>query len=105
MFKTILIPALLATSALVLAGGPEICTGKGGCAEYQITKDCCAEHITTSSPGKQNPPKEKAPYLPTNSKCVPYTSNGINTGGMVDCCASRGAGSKEVKLALSADLC
>lgn len=43
MFKTILIPALLATSALVLAGGPEICTGKGGCAEYQITKDCCAD--------------------------------------------------------------
>ncbi|TIB97352.1 hypothetical protein E3Q18_02639 [Wallemia mellicola] len=95
MFKTILIPALLATSALVLAGGPEICTGKGGCAEYQITKDCCAE-VDHS---------EKAPYLPTNSKCVPYTNNGINTGGMVDCCASRGAGSKEVKLALSADLC
>ncbi|TIB78656.1 hypothetical protein E3Q06_04344 [Wallemia mellicola] len=93
MFKIILIPALLATSALVLAGGPEICTGKGGCAEYQITKDCCAEV------------DHSAHYDEQSRKCVPYTSNGINTGGMVDCCASRGAGSKEVKLALSADLC
>ncbi|EIM20395.1 hypothetical protein WALSEDRAFT_33429 [Wallemia mellicola CBS 633.66] len=42
MFKSIIALALLATATTVSAGGMQVCTGKGGCIEKQITKDCCA---------------------------------------------------------------
>ncbi|TIC70764.1 hypothetical protein E3Q00_04482 [Wallemia mellicola] len=89
MFKTTVISALLASATLVSAGGPaEICTSKGGtsCTEYQITKDCCAAV------------DQNTRFDEVFTQCIPLLANGINTGGMVECCESRGAGSAEVKI-------
>ncbi|TIB97606.1 hypothetical protein E3Q10_03495 [Wallemia mellicola] len=79
MFKVLFFAPLL---ALVAAGGSEVCLNKkAGCVEAQITKDCCAAV------------KQSAYFSEVSSTCVPYAANGINTGDMVDCCESRGAGS------------
>ncbi|KAF2669559.1 hypothetical protein BT63DRAFT_364280, partial [Microthyrium microscopicum] len=68
-------------------GGPQICThnkdGSGG-TNYQVTKDCCAAV------------KQKTYFNEAEKKCMGpggWYDNAVNTGGMVDCCTSRGAGS------------
>ncbi|EOQ98847.1 hypothetical protein J056_002800 [Wallemia ichthyophaga EXF-994] len=81
MYKLATLSALLSAIALVAAGGPEICTGSGGCTEYQITKDCCAAV------------DQSARFDELLKQCVPYGVNSIDTGAMVSCCESRGAGS------------
>lgn len=91
-----MIPALLASATFVAAGGPaEICTSKSGfgCTEYQITKDCC-EAVD-----------QNTHFDEVFTQCVPFLANGINTGGMVDCCESRGAGSEEVKIGADKTVC
>ncbi|EIM23777.1 hypothetical protein WALSEDRAFT_62446 [Wallemia mellicola CBS 633.66] len=96
MFKTTVISALLASATLVSAGGPaEICTSKGGtsCTEYQITKDCCAAV------------DQNTRFDEVFTQCIPLLANGINTGGMVECCESRGAGSAEVKIGADKLVC
>ncbi|TIB09628.1 hypothetical protein E3P89_03144 [Wallemia ichthyophaga] len=88
MFKLITVSALLSTIALVAAGGPaEVCTSRGGgCVEYQITKDCCAAV------------DQNTRFDEVFHQCIPLLANGINTGGMVDCCEGRGAGSREEEI-------
>ncbi|TIB74574.1 hypothetical protein E3Q22_04171 [Wallemia mellicola] len=81
MLKFLALVSILVT--YVRAGGSEVCLNKRvGCVEYQITKDCCAAV------------DQSAHFEEISATCIPYTSNGINTGDMVDCCESRGAGSK-----------
>ncbi|TIA85706.1 hypothetical protein E3P99_03913 [Wallemia hederae] len=90
MFKLITLSAVLSAAALVAAGGPEV---GGGCVEYQITKDCCAAVDQSSR------------FDELNKQCLPYAVNGINTGGMVDCCESRGAGSREESFGADHEMC
>ncbi|KAK1223066.1 hypothetical protein PQX77_014065 [Marasmius sp. AFHP31] len=85
-FTILAIVASLAGS--VLAGGPEICTnnkdGSGG-TNVQVTKDCCAAV------------NHKAYFNELEKKCMGYGGtfdNAVDTGKMVECCSSRGAGSK-----------
>ncbi|KAK1225888.1 hypothetical protein PQX77_011161 [Marasmius sp. AFHP31] len=87
-FAIVAIVASLAGS--VLAGGPEICTnnkdGSGG-TNYQVTKDCCAAV------------NHKAYFNELVQQCMGYggpADNAVDTGKMVECCGSRGAGSKAV---------
>ncbi|KAL0059940.1 hypothetical protein AAF712_013287 [Marasmius tenuissimus] len=87
-FAIVAIVASLAGS--VLAGGPEICTnnkdGSGG-TNYQVTKDCCAAV------------NHKAYFNEVAKQCMGYggpLDNAVDTGKMVECCSSRGAGSKAV---------
>ncbi|KAL0569430.1 hypothetical protein V5O48_012534 [Marasmius crinis-equi] len=75
---------------LAIAGGPEICTnnkdGSGG-TNYQVTKDCCAAV------------DQAAFFNEVTQVCEPdggVLGNSVDTGAMVDCCSSRGAGSKAV---------
>ncbi|TIA85707.1 hypothetical protein E3P99_03912 [Wallemia hederae] len=78
MFKLITLSAVLSAAALVAAGGPEV----------GITKDCCAAVDQSSR------------FDEKNKQCLPYTAN-----GMVDCCESRGAGSREESFGADHDMC
>ncbi|KAJ8073246.1 hypothetical protein PM082_020116 [Marasmius tenuissimus] len=71
----------------VTAGGPISCTnnkdGSGG-TNYQVTKDCCAAV------------NHKAYFNELEKRCMGYggpIDNAVDTGKMVECCNSRGAGS------------
>ncbi|TIA69447.1 hypothetical protein E3P92_03561 [Wallemia ichthyophaga] len=79
MYKLATLSALLSAIALVAAGGPEICTGSGGCTEYQNQSARFDELL-----------KQCVPCLMANER---YGVNSIDTGAMVSCCESRGAGS------------
>ncbi|KAJ8076098.1 hypothetical protein PM082_022083 [Marasmius tenuissimus] len=81
----VLTPALLASS--VLGGGVMTCTnnkdGSGG-TNYQVTKDCCAAV------------NHAAFFNELFKQCWPNSGppgNDVDTGKMVECCTSRGAGS------------
>ncbi|KAJ8073248.1 hypothetical protein PM082_020118 [Marasmius tenuissimus] len=84
-FAIVAIVASLVGSAV--AGGPISCTknknGSGG-TNYQVTKDCCAAV------------KHKAYFNELEKRCMGYggpADNAVDTGKMVKCCNSRGAGS------------
>ncbi|TIA87637.1 hypothetical protein E3P99_03045 [Wallemia hederae] len=105
MFKLVTVSALLATAALVSAGGPaEVCTRNGNCwpvvhrisklTRYLlVTKDCCASV------------DQNTRYDEVFHQCIPLLANGINTGGMVECCESRGAGSREEEIGAATGTC
>ncbi|KAJ8073267.1 hypothetical protein PM082_020139 [Marasmius tenuissimus] len=68
--------------------GPQICTnnkdGSGG-TNVQVTNDCCAAV------------NHKAYFNKLSKQCMGYggpIDNAVDTGKMVECCSSRGAGSK-----------
>ncbi|KAJ8073245.1 hypothetical protein PM082_020115 [Marasmius tenuissimus] len=68
------------------AGGPQICTNKDGSGgtNVQVTKDCCAAV------------NHKAYFNELSKQCMGYVGpidNAVDTGKMVECCSSRGAGS------------
>ncbi|TIB28132.1 hypothetical protein E3P86_03921 [Wallemia ichthyophaga] len=95
MFKLITVSALLSTFALVAAGGP---------AEFYmfikadenfslVTKDCCAAV------------DQNTRFDEVFHQCIPLLANGINTGGMVDCCEGRGAGSREEEIGAATSVC
>lgn len=44
-------------------------------------------------------------WLINHSNMRSLLANGINTGGMVDCCESRGAGSREEKIGADTVVC
>ncbi|KAK1215647.1 hypothetical protein PQX77_021711 [Marasmius sp. AFHP31] len=81
----VLAQAILATS--VLGGGVMVCTNNkdgGGGTNYQVTKDCCAAV------------NHKAFFNELFKYCSPNSGppgNSVDTGAMVKCCSSRGAGS------------
>ncbi|TIA94641.1 hypothetical protein E3P92_04152 [Wallemia ichthyophaga] len=123
MFKLITVSALLSTVTLVAAGGPaEVCTGGGGCVERQITKDCCAAvnqntrfdcSINVSLSLGFNLLAKRSNSISRNlglalqrtTLTIYKVVNGINTGGMVDCCESRGAGSREEDIGAATSVC
>ncbi|KIY66062.1 hypothetical protein CYLTODRAFT_455739 [Cylindrobasidium torrendii FP15055 ss-10] len=86
---------LFAFVGQALCGGPEVCTSKGvaNCVDYQVTKDCCAAV------------SQSARFDEVFSQCVPWAVNGINTGGMVECCESRGCGSAAEQLGADHNVC
>ncbi|EIM79978.1 uncharacterized protein STEHIDRAFT_163232 [Stereum hirsutum FP-91666 SS1] len=77
----------VANASLLRRGDPEICTDAldgSGCANYQVTKDCCAAV------------NQKAYFNEVSTECWPYSGpagNSVDTGAMVKCCSSRGKGS------------
>ncbi|TIA78750.1 hypothetical protein E3P81_04134 [Wallemia ichthyophaga] len=109
MFKLITVSALLSTVTLVAAGGPaEVCTGGGGCVERQITKDCCAavnQNTRFDEVFHQCIPRNLGLALQRTTLTIYKVVNGINTGGMVDCCESRGAGSREEDIGAATSVC
>lgn len=78
------------TSPLSSLGGPEICTSNldgSGETDEQVTKDCCAAV------------NQQAYFNEAEKQCQPYgghLGNSVDTGAMVQCCSSRGRGSKAV---------
>ncbi|GLB33191.1 hypothetical protein LshimejAT787_0100760 [Lyophyllum shimeji] len=98
LITTLIISALTASASpventagtLVKRGGPEICTSNldgSGETDEQVTKDCCAAV------------PQQAYFNEAEKQCQPYgghLGNSVDTGAMVQCCASRGRGSREV---------
>ncbi|EIM81889.1 uncharacterized protein STEHIDRAFT_124761 [Stereum hirsutum FP-91666 SS1] len=76
--------------AIYKRGGPEICTANldgSGETDEQVTKDCCAAV------------NQQAYFNEAEKECQPYGGhfgNSVDTGAMVQCCSSRGRGSKAV---------
>ncbi|KAF9526267.1 hypothetical protein CPB83DRAFT_795044 [Crepidotus variabilis] len=95
MQRMIFAASFLVFVGQALAGGPEVCVSKGpaSCVDYQVTKDCCAAV------------DQSARFDEVFTQCVPWAVNGINTGGMVDCCESRGCGSAEEQLGADHTVC
>jgi len=106
--------ALLALLGQAIAGGPEVCVSKGpaNCVDRQVTKgtfpylhsfeesipnliysDCCVAV------------NHDARFDEVFNQCVPWNVNGLDTGAMVECCESRGCGSRAEGLGASHTVC
>lgn len=82
-----LIVASVAFVGVAQAGLGEVCLQKDrGCIDYSSTKDCCA-----SSAGGATHFREDL-HICANDNLV--SDNSLNTGAMVNCCESRGMGSR-----------
>ncbi|TIB06923.1 hypothetical protein E3P93_04134 [Wallemia ichthyophaga] len=130
MFKLITVSALLSTVTLVAAGGPaEVCTGGGGCVERQSTLGRyslriavqpsikthalmkCSINVSLSlgfnllAKRSNSISRNLGLALQRTTLTIYKVVNGINTGGMVDCCESRGAGSREEDIGAATSVC
>ncbi|TIB60201.1 hypothetical protein E3P77_04145 [Wallemia ichthyophaga] len=110
MFKLITVSALLSTVTLVAAGGPaEVCTGASKDKSLRIAvQPSIKTHALMKcsiNVSREFGSVSLGLALQRTTLTIYKVVNGINTGGMVDCCESRGAGSREEDIGAATFVC